>query len=182
MADLGFGSMRSPTLSVETKPADSLQAMFIKFDGINGESFDANHKDWIDVLSFSYAVAQSTSTASGGGSGVGKANFGNFMFTHYNDTASPNMMKYCAEGKPIPKVVFSATKAGPGNPEYMKITFNEVFITAINDIGATNSPRSLEEISFSYAKIEMEVKKQNADNTMGAAVTGAYNVKENKLA
>lgn len=180
MADLGFGSMVSPSLSVETAPVASLQAMYIKFDGIDGESFDADHKDQIDVLSYSYAVTQSTSSAAGGGSGVGRANFGNFLFTHYVDKASPNLMMYCADGKVIPTVVFSATKAGGGQKEYLTITFTNVLVTGVNDIGATNSPRSLEQVSFSYTKIKMEVKKQNEDGSLGAAVTGQYDVKENK--
>ncbi|MBW2092594.1 MAG: type VI secretion system tube protein Hcp [Deltaproteobacteria bacterium] len=28
-------------------------AAYIKFDGVDGESQDKDHKDWIDVLSFS---------------------------------------------------------------------------------------------------------------------------------
>lgn len=31
---------------------------FIKFDGIDGESLDAKHKNWVDVLSFSWGVSQ----------------------------------------------------------------------------------------------------------------------------
>lgn len=179
-SDLGSGGMVSPVLSIETRPERSMQSMYVKFDGINGESFDKDHKDWIDVLSYSYAVTQSTSSASGGGSGVGRANFGNFMFTHNKDIASPNLMLYCAKGKMIPKVVFAATKAGDGQQQFETTTFTDVLVTGVNIIGATNSPRSLEQVTFSYTKITMEVKKQNEDGSLGAAVSGTWDTKANK--
>lgn len=30
--------------------------MYLKVDGVTGESNDSNHKNWIDVLSFSWAA------------------------------------------------------------------------------------------------------------------------------
>jgi type VI secretion system secreted protein Hcp len=180
MADLGLGNMlQSPSLSVDTKPKDSLQAMYIQIDGIKGESMDKAHKDWIDVLSFGYAVSQSSSMSSGGGGGTGRANFSDLVFTHYCDIATPNLMQYCAKGTHISKVVVSCTKAGGGQQEYFKITLNQVFITHVRIVGATNSPRVIEEVGMSYEKIEVETKKQNPDGSMGAGPTAMWNVKEN---
>jgi type VI secretion system secreted protein Hcp len=47
-------------------------------------------------------------------------------------------------------------------------------------VGATNSPRVIEEVGLSYAKIKVEVKEQNSDGSMGAATTGNWDVKQNK--
>jgi len=33
-------------------------AAYIKFDGIDGESQDKDHKEWIDILSFSQGMHQ----------------------------------------------------------------------------------------------------------------------------
>ena len=43
--------------------------IFAKIGDIKGESLDAKHKDEIEVLSFSWGVANSGSTATGGGGG-----------------------------------------------------------------------------------------------------------------
>jgi len=49
--------------------------MFLKVEGVTGESKDANHASWIDVLSFNWGAAQPGNMAVGGGGGAGKVNF-----------------------------------------------------------------------------------------------------------
>lgn len=49
--------------------------MFIKIDGIKGESTDDKHKDEIDVLSWSWGMSQSGTVHTTGGSGAGKVSF-----------------------------------------------------------------------------------------------------------
>ncbi|TDR47870.1 type VI secretion system secreted protein Hcp [Tahibacter aquaticus] len=181
MASLGMGSvLAAPSVSVDTAPKDSLQDFFAKIDGISGESKDSKHSGQIDVLSWAYAVSQSSSTHTGGGGGVGKANFSELVFTHYVDKSSPNLLTYCAGGKHISSVELSCCKVGDGQQEYCKITLSDVLITHVRPVGATNSPRLIEEVGMSYGKIKMEVKEQNSDGSLGAAVTGTWMVKENK--
>ena len=160
----------------------SLQDIYIKLEGIDGESQDDKHKTWIDVLSFGYSVSQSSSAFSGGGSGVGKANFDTLSFAHYVDKASPNLFLYCALGKHIPKVELSCCKSGGGSQEYMRVTLEDAIVTNVAPSGASAEALVSEMVSLSYAKIKIEVKEQNKDGSMGAAVTGAWNVKENKKA
>ena len=158
----------------------SQQDFYIQLEGIQGESQDSKHEDWIDILSFEYNVSQSSSMSSGGGSGVGRANFDALTFFHYVDRATPNLMQYCASGKVIPTAKISCCKVGDGSQEYMKVTLSGCQITYAGPIGSTEDARIKEKVSISYEKIEVEVKEQNADGSMGAAVTGTWNVKENK--
>ncbi|MDR1424759.1 MAG: type VI secretion system tube protein Hcp [Azoarcus sp.] len=158
----------------------SLQDFFVKIEGITGESKDSHHKDWIDALNFSYGVSQSTSSFTGGGSGVGKASFDSVSFTHYVDKTTPVLFKYCAEGKHIPKVELAACKSGGGQQEYMHVTLTDVIVTHAGPTGSTSDARITESVSLSYSTIKVEVKEQKADGSVGAAVTGAWDVKANK--
>ena len=45
----------------------------IKFDGIDGESVDKDHKGEIEVQNWSWGVSNASPPAAGGGSAVGKA-------------------------------------------------------------------------------------------------------------
>jgi type VI secretion system secreted protein Hcp len=157
----------------------SLQDFFIKIEGINGESQDSKHKNWIDVLNFGYSVSQSSSMFTGGGGGVGKASFDALSFTHYVDRATPNLLQYCAAGKHVPTVEVSACKAGDGSKEYMHITLTDCIITSAGPTGSTDDARVWETVGISYSKIKIEVKEQNADGSMGAAITGTWDVKQN---
>ena len=49
--------------------------MFMKVEGVNGESKDSNHKDWTNIESFDWGAEQPGSMTSGGGGGAGKVNF-----------------------------------------------------------------------------------------------------------
>ncbi|MGQ3673891.1 type VI secretion system tube protein Hcp, partial [Xanthobacter sp. TB0139] len=40
-------------------------AIYLKFDGIDGEATQDDHKKWIDVLSLSWGVGRGISTVSG---------------------------------------------------------------------------------------------------------------------
>lgn len=160
----------------------SLQDFFIKIDGIEGESKDSKHKGWIDVLSFSYAVSQSSSAFTGGGVGVGKANFDALVFEHYADKATPNLLQYCASGKHVGEVKLEAAKVGDGSQVYFTITLTDAIITHAGPSGSTDDARVKETVGISYSKIKVEVKEQNANGSLGASVTGAWDVKQNQKA
>ena len=72
--------------------------IFAKLGDIKGESLDAKHKDEIEVLSFSWGVANTVAPGGGGGGGAGKATFHDLSFVHRIDSASPLLMKACATG------------------------------------------------------------------------------------
>lgn len=159
----------------------SLQDLYVRIDGISGESKDSKHSGWIDALTIGYGVSQSFSGFTGGGGGVGKANFDSLTFTHYLDKSTPNLMQFCAAGKHIPNVEVSCCKVGDGSQEYVRITLNECLITSAGPRGASSDIRLKESVSIAYAKIKVEVKEQKPDGSMGPAVTGTWDVKQNKL-
>lgn len=158
----------------------SLQDFYLKIDGISGESKDSKHAGWIDALSFTYGVSQSASAFTGGGAGVGKASFAALIFEHYMDKSTPNLMQYCASGKHIPTVELSCCKVGDGSQEYARITLSDCIITNAGPSGKTTDARVIESVGIAYSKIKVEVKEQNSDGSMGAAVTGTWDVKQNK--
>ncbi len=96
--------------------------IFLKIDGIDGESMDDKHKNEIEVLSWRWNIHQESTMHAGSGLGSGKVSVTNLSFEHYIDRASPNLFKYCSSGKHIPQAIPVMRKAG-GNPlEYLKYT------------------------------------------------------------
>jgi type VI secretion system secreted protein Hcp len=166
--------------SAPTLPQVSLQDFYVRLEGISGESKDSKHTNWIDVLNFGYSVSQSSSMFTGGGGGVGKASFEALSFTHFVDRASSNLFQYCAAGKHIPTVEVSACKVGDGSQEYMRITLSDVLVTGVALKGATDDIKPQEVVMLSYAKIKIEVREQNADGSLGPAVVGTWDVKQNR--
>ena len=85
---------------------------FLKIKGIEGESFDAKHKNEIDVLSWSWGETQSGSHAAGGGGGAGKVSMQDFSFVMKVNKASPKLLLACANGEHIPEATLVCRKAG----------------------------------------------------------------------
>lgn len=159
------------------------QDIFLKIDGINGESLDDKHKDEIEVLNWNWEVRQESSMHSGSGGGAGKATVEDLTFEHGIDRASPNLMKYALSGKHIDQAVLVMRKAG-GNPlEYLKLTMSDVLVTRVKPSGSKNAAeKSLETVSLSFAKVKQEYVVQNAQGGSGGAVTAGFDIKGNKEA
>lgn len=145
----------------------------IKFDGVEGESTHQDHKNEIEVLSWSWGVSQPAGLA-GGGSGKGKAVPGDFHFTHQYDKASPVLAKKCAQGVHFPTAKLTARKAGEGQKDFLVMTMKEVFVTSVNPGGGTGGD-ILEQVSCSYKEIEFAYKAQDAKGGLGGEVKFGWN-------
>ncbi|MGE9551468.1 Hcp family type VI secretion system effector [Erwinia amylovora] len=157
------------------------QDIFIKIDGIDGESADATHTNEIEVLSFGWDVAQHSNMHAGSGGGSGKATVEDFSFVHYVDKASPNLLSYCLTGKHIANVCFVIRKAGGEPLEYLTINFTDVIITKVNLQGSVDDEaRPREVVKFSFTKMTEDYVMQNAAGQKSGVISASYDVKANK--
>ena len=154
--------------------------MFIKVGDIKGESTDHKHKDEIEIHSWSWGVMQPGSMGSGGGGGAGKASFNELTFTHSMDKASPNLLTICATGDHVDKAVLTVRKAGKEQQEYLVITMDTVFVTAVQDGGSDGGGIPTESVNLQFAKVDLEYKPQKKDGSLEAGVHFKYDIKENK--
>ncbi|PVZ81808.1 type VI secretion system tube protein Hcp [Serratia sp. S1B] len=156
------------------------QDMFIKIEGIDGESPDSAHKNEIQVLSWDWNVAQHSNMHSGSGGGSGRATVNDFIFTHYIDKASPNLLNYCLTGKHIKNIQFVIRKAGGDPLEYMIIKFTDTIITKVKMEGSyLDETRPREEVHFSFTKMTQDYVMQNAEGQKSGVISATYDVKAN---
>src|SRR5437763_14257572 len=102
--------------------------MFLKIDGVDGESKDKQHAKEIDVLAWSWGLSNSGSAHVGGGAGAGKVNVQDLSFTKYIDKASPDLMLGACNGKHYDNALLTVRKAGEKPLEYLKVTMTEVLV------------------------------------------------------
>lgn len=153
--------------------------VFLKIDGIPGESKDSKHAGEIDVLSWSWGANQSGTFATGGGGGAGKVSMSDFSFTQTMQKSSNELMLACATGKHIPTAILTARKAGGEQQEYLKITFSDLLVSSYHTGGSGDGGVPMESISLNYAKIQFEYNEQNADGSMQGFVSKGYDLKQN---
>jgi type VI secretion system secreted protein Hcp len=154
---------------------------FLKIDGIDGESKDAKHKDHIDVESWSWGAVQSGTQQHGGGGGTGKVSMQDFHFVMRLTKASPKLMLACASGKHIKLATLTARKAGKDQQEYLTFKFSDVLVSSYQTGGSEGGDvLPVEQVSFNFAKIEVEYKPQKPDGSLGTGVFFKYDLKSNK--
>jgi type VI secretion system secreted protein Hcp len=151
---------------------------FLKLDGISGESVAEGFKDTIQLLSFSWGATQVTSVAGTGGSGAGKADLSDISVMKYLDKASMPIFKALVTGAHIKTGTLSAVKAGSNNKPFLKIDFQELFVTSQQHSASSEIPT--ESVSFSYNQIKMEYSTQNEQGILTTTGSVTYNLKENK--
>ncbi len=170
--------------------------LFIKFDGIMGESTDIRHKDEIDVLDWAWGVSMAGTINSGGGAGVGKAAFSDLSFTHHIDKASPNLFKTCATGKHVKEAKLTVRRAiapKPPSPlsnpldvpnvaeDFLIITMSEVMVTHVTPVGNTTSSSMIESVSLQFGRVDMEYKPQLRGGVFDAGVHFTYDIQANQI-
>jgi type VI secretion system secreted protein Hcp len=154
--------------------------IFAKIGDIKGESTDAKHKDEIEVLSFSWGVANSGSSGSGSGSGAGKATFQDLLIVHGIDKATPDLLKACATGLRIKNATITHRKAGKGQQEFLFIKLNDVTITAVSHGGSEDQPYA-ESVTLKFAKVDLEYKPQRPDGSLDPGLHFKFDLKANKV-
>lgn len=152
--------------------------IFLKIDGIPGESQDAAHKNEIEVISWEFKATQKGSSAIGGGSGAGKVKMDDFLFRMYTGRATPKLMEACATGKHIAEANFSVRKAGGQPFDYIRIKFKDLIISSYQTGGSGEIP--VESCSFNFTYMHYDYWEQDAKGKFKHAGTIIYDQKKNK--
>lgn len=136
----------------ETRSHDA----YLKFEGVEGESVDDKHKDWIDVLNWSWGVAGPTI------GGVGDAEAKDFVVTKWIDKSSPLLYLACCKGEHYPYVTLSIVEPTGERGQYMQFKMEDVIIRSVvapgvgspspTSVGGSDRPQ--EDISLNYSKVE----------------------------
>ncbi len=133
---------------------------FLKISTLPGESTDDKHKDWIEILAYSWGVSQpsSGSSSSGGARSAERCNHQDFTITKTIDKASPKLFLSCCKGEHIPDIKVELCRATGDKQKYMEYKLTDVIVSSVRPSGkgATDAePLPLESISFNYSKIEL---------------------------
>lgn len=156
--------------------------MFINLgDKIKGETQDSvqSKTNDIDVLNWSWGMAQHGTTHTGSGSGGGKVEVQDLSFTKYVDSASPAIYQACCTGAHIPKCTLLVRKAGGKQQKYIEITMEQVLVSSISGGGSGTEDRLTENVRLNFGKVSYEYFKQDKDGNTKSAGALKYDIAQN---
>ena len=154
--------------------------MFLKLDGIKGESYDHKHKGEIHIESFSWGMSQVGVHGAGGGGGAGKVSVHDISITKLLDKSSPALMLNCCNGKHIKEGLITVRKAGENPVEYMKIKLTDILISGVQEAGHGNALLT-ENVTLNFAKFHVDYQEQGSDGKpTGSPQSMGWDVKANQ--
>ena len=156
--------------------------MFLKVDGIDGESTDEAHDKWIEVLSYSHGLSlpSSGSLSSGISRSAERSDHQDFSVVKTLDKASPKLALSCSNGKHIAEVTLVLRHDGGDKPQFMEYKMTDVIVSSVGYHGSVGTEaRPVEEVTFNYAKIEWTYTELDSDGKAKGDVKTYWDVELN---
>ena len=129
--------------------AGSKATLFLKIDGIPGDSTARGHAKEIELLSFSFGADNSAEPGSGGGGGAGKVTFHDLTVTKHPDVASPKLFDSVVRGTHIPTATLTVARSKSGSQNYYVIVLKDVIISSFQT-GGTGGQAPVEQVALAY--------------------------------
>jgi type VI secretion system secreted protein Hcp len=155
--------------------------MYMKLQGIDGDSTDEKHPKWIEMLSFSVGHAlQMDGTKSKGTRSSGKANFQDMTVSKQMDSTSPQLADHVARGQHIPEITIELCRATGEKTVYMKYVLKDVVISSYSTGGSTGGGEPIETLTFDYAEIHWVYTPANVKGVKAADMKKGWSLEANK--
>ena len=158
-----------------TTPTPQVVDMFLKIEGVDGESTNAAHKGWIDVQSWSWGASQPSTGGFGGGAATGRL-VGHVTLVKRIDKATPLLFKRGSDGTVLALATVELARAN-GGPTYLKYELKEVLVSSIahGDVDGDGLPDETITLDFTgtkltYTQLDASGKPVGQTSAEGASV------------
>lgn len=154
--------------------------IFLKLEGVDGESKVKGFEGTIDVTAWSWGMSQPGSMHTGGGGGAGNVNIQDLSFSHNMDKSSPNLMLFCSKGTHITEAELTVRKPGGDAPvEYLKIIMKPCMITSVATGGANGEEVLVENVTLSFSEVKVTYTEQASDGAAGKGIEYGWDIEQN---
>jgi type VI secretion system secreted protein Hcp len=181
----GSSGSNGDTGASDTQGGGPSADIFLKLDGIAGESTDDKHKGEIDVEALTFNAKRATAGSGSSGGGAGKVKFAPFRVIKVYDASSPKLLAAAASGHHIKSGTITFRRSGDeGDTEFLTYKLTDVVVSSYQQGGANADQRTLgsleDEIGLSPAKVQLTEKTTTATGQAGPVVTASWDLKHNR--
>ena len=156
-------------------------AAYIKFDGVEGEAQDKDHKAWSDLASFGQGMTQPGRGATGPTRRRGDVVLDDIVCSKELDKASPKIAESICKGKVYPKVEIhcTASTTDAGRVTYFAYELKNVMVTSYNLSGSGQSEDvPMEDFSLNFEEIKVTYTECDRGGKTKGKVEYSWKVEE----
>jgi type VI secretion system secreted protein Hcp len=155
--------------------------IFLKIEGVEGESVDGKHKGQIEVLSYSWGASNPVQHGQSAGLGAGKVSVQDISFSTTYSKASTKLFLSCCTGEHIKKAQLYHRKAGGGAAaqEFLTYEFTELMVSSYSSSASSDNSIPTDSFSLVFTKVQLEYLGQEADGKVAKPVKVGFNVATN---
>lgn len=153
--------------------------MFLKLDGIEGESLDSVHTGEIEIINWNWENKNVVKWDQNQGGQSTKVDVGELSITKFCDKASPTLQQNCVTGKHIKNGTITCRKNdGEQKVEYLVVKLTDIMISKVHWDGDGGDQSLKEQIGISFAEFRIDYKLQNDTGTAGGVKGFGFNVQK----
>jgi type VI secretion system secreted protein Hcp len=151
--------------------------MFLKLDGIEGESLDSTHSGEIEILGWGWPTENHVRWDINQGGQSTKVEVHDIDIKKTCDKASVTLYQCCVTGKHIKNGTITCRKNdGDQKVEYLIAKLTDIMVTKVEWTGQGESQSLSENLSLSFAEFRLDYKVQNATGDAAGAKSYQFNV------
>ena len=159
-------------------------AGFIRFDGVDGECQDKDHKNWSPILTFSQGLHKPGGSATGSTRRRGDVILDDLGISKELDKSSPKLAEAVTQGKVFPKVEIHVTasydQSGAGRVTYYAYELKNVQVTSyrVGGMVQTDGSQITEELSLNFEAIKVTYTEYDSKGARKGNIEYSWKVEE----
>lgn len=159
-------------------------AAYIKFDGVDGEAQDKDHKGWSDLGSFQQGITQPGRGATGATRRRGDVIMDDVVCTKEMDKASPKLAEAICKGRVFKDVQIhcTASTTDAGRVTYYQYDLTNVMVTSYDVSGSGQSEDvPMESFSLNFEEIKVTYTEVDRAGKSKGKIEYSWKVEEGEM-
>ncbi len=152
-------------------------AIYLQYDGIEGEVTAKGHEKWIEIQTLSWGVGRAISTPVGSSAKRESSapSVSELVLTKQTDKASPKIFAESTVGQAKPSVI-EFVETGPDFQEvFLRFELTDTLISGYSL--SSGGDRPSENLSLNFTKVEMKYTPYNEQHKALSPIPAGYDLK-----
>ena len=147
--------------------------MYLQLGDIQGESTARGYERWIEVVSWSWGVANPATVGAGTGLSAGRATLSDLTLMKFADSATPRLLDGSTRGTHFPKAALAVRRSSDGF-EYLRIRLEDVLVSS--DQLSAGGDRPAESVGLSFVRFVLDYTPNPGKDRVSFGWDAAQNV------